>query len=285
MKSILISGLALVLTLSFGISAHAQATHDLSIGSRGEEVTWLQNYLIDADTGAAARALAQVGATGYFGTMTRAALAEFQSAKGISPARGYYGPKTRAVINEVSEGFFTGTISAVDTGCFVDAACTVTVDGKKVIILTGMRILGAEPPEVGSLKGVDSIGDLEKMKGQEARVYAAKLADGSYTLYGKSEYYVEVLGKLPANGQVTVSGKIVCLPAKDPNVPTIKLCALGLYGEDGRYYALRAEDGVEILQNGESVVEVTGDFIRGENGHPSFLADGTIEVERIEEAK
>jgi hypothetical protein len=86
---------------------------------------------------------------------------------------------------------FTGTISTVDTGCFADAVCSVTVDGKKVILVTGMR-LGA-PEEVGTLKGVASIGDLEAKIGSSAKVYAAKTTDGEYTLYGNTDYYVEVL--------------------------------------------------------------------------------------------
>jgi hypothetical protein len=93
--------------------------------------------------------------------------------------------------NDGTAATFTGTISAVDTGCFADAECSVTVDGKKVVILTGMR-LGA-PQEVGTLKGVESIGDIEAKIGSQAKVYAAKTADGSYTLYGSGDYYVEVL--------------------------------------------------------------------------------------------
>lgn len=71
---------------------------DLKLGMRGSEVIWLQNFLIQKRTGTAAAALEAAGATGYFGALTRAALAEYQAKSGISPAAGYFGPITRAAI-------------------------------------------------------------------------------------------------------------------------------------------------------------------------------------------
>jgi len=168
---------------------------DLWKGMRGADVTWLQEYLVSKATGKAAVALATAGATGYFGSLTTAALAEFQNAHGIMPALGYFGAKTRAFIsgNTQQTSTFTGTISAVSTACFADGICSVTVDGKEVILLAGLRV--APIPEVGSLKGVDSIGDLEGKIGSKAEVYAAPTTEGDaeYTLYGSTSYYVKVL--------------------------------------------------------------------------------------------
>lgn len=79
-------------------TATAAGTRDLTLGSSGDDVTLLQTRLIEANVGAAARALKSAGATGYFGSMTQAALREYQAAKGISPASGYYGPLTRAAL-------------------------------------------------------------------------------------------------------------------------------------------------------------------------------------------
>ena len=62
---------------------------------QGTAVATLQVFLISQNKGSAARALAKVGATSYFGEMTRAALAEFQASVGISPALGNFGPITR----------------------------------------------------------------------------------------------------------------------------------------------------------------------------------------------
>ncbi|MDP3793629.1 MAG: peptidoglycan-binding domain-containing protein [Candidatus Uhrbacteria bacterium] len=67
-------------------------------GNRGDNVKILQQFLISQNKGPAARVLARVGATGYFGPLTRAALAEFQAKVGIKPALGNFGPITRAYV-------------------------------------------------------------------------------------------------------------------------------------------------------------------------------------------
>lgn len=87
-----------------GTTTTTTFTKDLTLGSKGDEVTALQNLLISANKGAKAAALAAVGATGYFGSLTQAALAEYQAAVGISPAAGYFGPKTRAYIASLGGG-------------------------------------------------------------------------------------------------------------------------------------------------------------------------------------
>jgi len=83
-------------------SAAYNFTRDLTVGSEGADVTALQNFLIAQNKGAAARALGNVGATGYFGTYTRNAVAEYQAARNISPTLGYFGPITRADVNALS---------------------------------------------------------------------------------------------------------------------------------------------------------------------------------------
>ena len=65
---------------------------------QGDGVTTLQQLLITQNKGVAARALAKVGATAYFGPLTRAALVEFQGRVGISPALGNFGPITRSYL-------------------------------------------------------------------------------------------------------------------------------------------------------------------------------------------
>lgn len=87
---------------------------------------------------------------------------------------------------------FSGTITAVDTGCFSDAICSVTVDGKKIILVQGGRGQSSDAV-VGKLVGVGSIGELEQKIGEHANVYAAPMPDGAYSLYGNDKYYVEVV--------------------------------------------------------------------------------------------
>ena len=74
-------------------------TVNLGQGSNGSSVMTLQQFLIAQNKGPSAQTLAGVGATGTFGALTRAALAEFQASVGISPALGNFGAITRAYIN------------------------------------------------------------------------------------------------------------------------------------------------------------------------------------------
>ncbi len=91
------------------VSAHASSSAfgqqvrviamNLGKGSHGSDVKTLQQFLISQNKGPAAQALAHVGATAYFGALTRAALAEFQASAGISPALGNFGAITRAYLS------------------------------------------------------------------------------------------------------------------------------------------------------------------------------------------
>jgi hypothetical protein len=98
---------------------------DLKVGSTGASVTALQNWLISKGFTISA------GATGYFGAQTKAALAAYQSANGISPAVGYFGPITRAKVNAAAGGTTTttttgGTTTTTTTG---GGITTVGVEG------------------------------------------------------------------------------------------------------------------------------------------------------------
>lgn len=99
--------LALVV-LSLGVGsyvAHAAVSTQMSIGSRGADVTRLQTYL------AANPELYPEGLiTGYFGLLTQAAVKRFQAAQGIvssgSPATtgyGRVGPLTMARLNQLMD--------------------------------------------------------------------------------------------------------------------------------------------------------------------------------------
>ncbi len=75
------------------ITTNDTFTRDLTGGDSGDDVKRLQNFLMQAGYHL------ESGATGYFGTQTKSALATFQTDKGIIPANGYFGPKTRALIS------------------------------------------------------------------------------------------------------------------------------------------------------------------------------------------
>ncbi len=162
-------------------------SRNLMYRSRGADVTALQDIL-------RSKGYLSVQSTGFFGIATFKAVKSFQkNYMHISPT-GFVGPKTRAVLNTIytpsnTAQYFSGTIQAVSTACFADGECSITIDGKKVV-----TTIGWSQAIVGSIKGtVNSIGDIETSKiGAQANVYAQKTADG-YTLYGNSNYYIEVL--------------------------------------------------------------------------------------------
>lgn len=78
-------------------------TRDLEVGATGDDVRQLQVFLnthgfIVTESGGGSPGLE----TSKFGGLTRAALAKFQAANGITPAVGYFGPKTRASVNAMT---------------------------------------------------------------------------------------------------------------------------------------------------------------------------------------
>lgn len=85
---------------------------------------------------------------------------------------------------------FSGKLEQVNVGCFVDGECYVVVDGKHVTTTLGWR-----QEVVGSVQGVESIGELEGFIGGDMEVYAQDKGDGTYTLYGSPNFYVKFLGK------------------------------------------------------------------------------------------
>lgn len=75
-------------------------TRDLKVGSSGEDVKRLQEWLNSHGFPVATSGPGSAGnETTMFGSATRAAVAKFQASKGIVPAAGVFGPKTRAVVN------------------------------------------------------------------------------------------------------------------------------------------------------------------------------------------
>ncbi len=85
-------------------NSQSQLYRNLSLGSQGDDVIFLQEFLIKNAAGSAAARLASVGATGYFGMLTQAAVSEFQRHSHIAPADGYVGPATLGRIH-ASRGF------------------------------------------------------------------------------------------------------------------------------------------------------------------------------------
>ncbi len=129
-------------------------TTDLTVGSSGSSVTALQTWLIGKGFSIPA------GATGYFGAQTKAALAAYQAANGISPAVGYFGPITRAKVNAMA-GTTTTTTTTTTTGvpgCVTGAMYSSTTGqscGSTTTTTTGGTVLQGSG---GSVSNFQTIG-------------------------------------------------------------------------------------------------------------------------------
>ena len=123
-------------------------TKDLTLGSKGADVTALQNLLISAGD------LKVTTATNYFGALTKAALAKYQAANGITPSSGYFGPKTRAFVNSLSVST-TGTTTTTGTTATTTTATTTTgttATTTTVAPATGLSVsIASTNPTTGSL--------------------------------------------------------------------------------------------------------------------------------------
>lgn len=87
---------------------------NLTTGSKGNDVMMLQKALNDGGWTVATSGPGSKGMEStFFGPATKAAVAKFQVAKGITPAVGYFGPLTRAEMNK--KGAVTGSGSGSST--------------------------------------------------------------------------------------------------------------------------------------------------------------------------
>lgn len=102
-------------------SASVSFTRDLTVGSSGADVTALQN------------AIGVTPATGYFGSLTKAAVQKYQASKGL-PATGYVGVLTRAELNKSSTGTTGSTGSTGTTGTVVNSGVEGTLTASKASI-------------------------------------------------------------------------------------------------------------------------------------------------------
>ncbi len=105
---------------------------------------------------------------------------------------------------------FSGILETVDTGCFADGECFITVDGKHVT-----AIMGWSQEVVGTIQGVAGFGDLAEHIGEPVEVYAQVQDDGTYTLYGSEGFHIKLLTEsegdtpsaAPGNDPLQVDGE------------------------------------------------------------------------------
>jgi hypothetical protein len=142
----------------------ATFTRSLTVGSTGADVTALQTWLN-------ANGYLTVAPTGYFGTMTQAAVAKFQAANGITPAAGYFGPITQAKWEAVAAGS-TGSTGSTVPGCTAGAMYSSTTGAPCTGSSTGSSSLSGTDGSISDVTVLSQYSDEEVGEGDEdVKVY------------------------------------------------------------------------------------------------------------------
>jgi eight-cysteine-cluster-containing protein len=142
---------------------------------------------------------------------------------------------------------FTGTLTKVDTGCFSDGECYVEAGGKHVT-----AIMGWSQETVGTIQGVPGFGDLESHIGEQVEVYAQRLGEGNYTLYGNTGFYIKV-----GNGDSSMTSPgnsgdgVNSIAVGEPNPETPRPKATGGCMVGGCSSQLCAEEGSDVVSTCE----------------------------------
>jgi peptidoglycan hydrolase-like protein with peptidoglycan-binding domain len=191
-------------------------TMDLTIGSTGSQVTALQTWLIAKGYSIPA------GATGYFGTQTKAALAAYQAASGITPAAGYFGPITRAKVN--ASGTTTTTTTTTTTGGTTTTGTT-----------TGSTTLSGGEGTVNNFQTIGS-SNVTLGSGATQQVYGFQFQAGGSDLQVSRIYYD--LANIGTNGTTrpwNVFNTATLTDASGNTVATLDASNQNNYSEDGTY--------------------------------------------------
>jgi hypothetical protein len=286
-----VAGLGLV-AMSFAPLANAQTTtttstttttattatftRNLTIGSKGADVTALQTWLIAKGFSIPA------GATGYFGAQSKAALGAYQASAGITPAVGYFGPITRAQVNAAgsvsvgglpagcttSAGFSTATGVSCATTSSYPAGCTSFVGFSPT---TGMSCsTTTTTTNTGPLSGGEGSIDNFKIVGATASslnaadtdtVYGFEFkASGSDLSVNRVDYdmYLSTAGTVSASTRPWNVFQSAKLMRGTSVVATIDASDMNKWSQDGtaangnQVYRLRFDNVNDVVRNGST---------------------------------
>ena len=233
-------------------------TSDLTVGSKGAQVTSLQQFLIAKGylTGVSAP-------TGYFGALTASALGKFQAANGITPSVGYFGPKTRAFINSMSttttppvNGSTTTPVVAPATGLSVSLASTNPSTGS---LISGAQGSARVPVEaVNFTAGNSGAVTLSGVTFQKTGVLSDSAIAGAYlTENGQVVAQYNSLN----SGMLTFSGLNMSIPAGQTVTLTLAIdVSSGVSAGNTTGFSLPAASDVVAFDSNNTAVTAGGSF-------------------------
>ncbi len=143
-------------------------TRSLTVGSSGADVTCLQQALV-----AQSHLVMPTGvAMGYFGSLTKTAVAKWQAANSVSPAAGYFGPLSQAKFN-ASAGV-TGTVTGTTVTTTTTAGITTPgAEGTITVSKNPNPASGTKLYEADSKRGV--LGIKIEAKGSDMKIERVKI--------------------------------------------------------------------------------------------------------------
>ena len=212
---------------------------DLTVGSTGAAVTALQNQLGVSP------------ATGYFGSITKAAVVAYQSANGL-PSTGYVGALTRAKLNASSSsvtttsGNTTTTTTVSTTG---STGATVTNTGVEGILTVNLNSIPSSGQNVYAGDSKDALLGI-KLQAQLSPITIQRVQvdlGSSSTIYNKqiSNLYL-----------VSDTGQVLAQAALNPNTVTKQTS-----GSTNEYYLTFSGFNYTVPgDNSIHVLTVEGDF-------------------------
>lgn len=228
-----------------GASTGASFSKDLTVGSSGADVTALQNKLGVSP------------ATGYFGSVTKAAVVKYQSANGL-PATGFVGALTRASLNGSSSVSMPSTPSTPVVNTGVEGILTVD----KSSVSNSMLYEGQTNVPVLALKVTAKLSPISLQ-----RIQLDLGSDTSfYTKVFKTLYVVDPSGKVLAqadlNSNTVVKSNSKYLLTLGGFNYTVPKDAAQIITITGDLYS-----SIPTTQiNGTQVVTLVGQGVRGTDG-------------------
>ncbi len=247
-----------------GATTSYSFTRSLTIGSTGEDVRALQQFL---NSHSALVSSSGAGSPGnestYFGSKTRAALAKWQAANGVSPAVGYFGPITRAAIAAMAVTTPTptqpiGTPPPVaGTGLNASLSSNNPVAGS---IISSAGAAAARVPVLGVTlsAGTGSAVNVSQIKFKKNGVLSDSSISNAYLLQsGKVvAQYSSISG-----GVVTFSGMALSIPAgQSLNLVLGIDPATGLSAGNTVSFSLTGSDQISATDAFNNAVTVGGSY-------------------------
>lgn len=208
----LMAQLAALQSAQSGAGASVTFTQNLTVGSTGSEVVALQQMLV-----AQGHLTMPAGvAFGNFGPLTRAAVAKWQAANGVSPAAGYWGALSRA--RAAALGMGGGTTTGGTVGGGATAGGTISTPGVEGTITVTKNPSPASGTKVyeGSTK-VSVLGIKLEAKQSDLKVERIKLDldENDTTATTDKEFYTKFADKVYVMDGSTV------LASADLNASTV----------------------------------------------------------------